>query len=592
MDIRSIPLDQLNFGHDATPPINVRKVGRSDDIITLAASIAAHGLGQALNVRDIDGVYYVADGNRRLAALHHNRDAGTIAPDAPIACNFDATAGSEELSLALNIERLPMHEADTYEAFRDLHAKGLSEPQIAGRFGIEEKRVRRMLAIGRLHPDILEAWRNNELGNQTVETVRTFTLATSLEQQAEVFHRLKAKHQLYPHAIREALGIGDRALARLMTFVGIDAYLAAGGVMVEDLFGDNHRIENPELVHQLVASTIDTMKAELEAEGWSWVAFADDLPEGWSWNWRQIHPEGEGVLTKEEKSEIRKLKKIVGKSDYWNRSPQQADAAARIEAIENLAERRLYTSEQKQQSGAVISIGREGHPDVTAGKIDPGETKIEKPVKEKPPSGLSNAVMERLSIQLTLATQDALATDGRTALAATLAAMAVNYTSDAPLKIRLDGMSPKSAEATVFADALAFLLERPADSLVEMLGAALLPAVCMRSFNAFAPPLEKTPNAALVNTLPAEAMNAALRKRFDAEDYFKSVARPLAIKAIAEALNEDEARKAGKLKKPELVAFALANVVRTGWLPPELRTAHYDGPAGADEPEELAEAAQ
>lgn len=33
------------------------------------------------------------------------------------------------------------------------------------------------------------------------------------------------------------------------------------------------------------------------------------------------------------------------------------------------------------------------------------------------------------------------------------------------------------------------------------------------------------------------------------------------------------------MKKAELVKFAVANVPVTRWLPPELRTAHYDGPA-------------
>lgn len=594
MDIRLIPLDQLHFGHEATPPINVRKVGRTEEIASLAASIAAHGLGQPLNVREIDGALYAADGNRRLAALQHNRDAGIIPADHPIPCNFDAMAGGDELSLALNIERLPMHEADTYEAFRDLHERGLTEAEIAGRFGIEPRRVRRMLAIGKLHPDILEAWRNNELGNQTIEVVRTFTLAASLEQQAEVFQRLKSKGNLFPHYIRDALGIGDRELAKLMTFIGLDAYRAAGGRMTEDLFGDNHRIEDAEIVHRLVEEKLQSLKAELEAEGWSWVEFAHDLSgDGWRYYWDRVRP-GEAEPTKEEKAEIRNLKKIVGKAEHWQRTDEQREAAALIERIEATIERRGFTEEQRQKSGAIVGIGYDGHLEIVAGRIKPKPAKAGKTEKEKPPSGLSNAVMERLSIQLTLATQDALATDGRTALAGLLAALAAGYTSNAPLKVRLDGMgSGELGEPTSFSDTLAFLLERPTDSLVEMLGAALGRALDLKSFNAFAAPLDKAQSAALVNTLPAEVMNRALRDRFDAEDYFGSVAKPLSLKAIEEAIGPDEARQAGKFKKADLVAYAKANVVPTGWLPPELRTAHYDGPApAAKASEELAEAAE
>jgi ParB family chromosome partitioning protein len=51
------------------------------------------------------------------------------------------------------------------------------------------------------------------------------------------------------------------------------------------------------------------------------------------------------------------------------------------------------------------------------------------------------------------------------------------------------------------------------------------------------------------------------------------------VKAIAEAINPDEARKASTGKtKPEIWKFAVANLGRTGWLPKELRTVHYAGP--------------
>jgi ParB family chromosome partitioning protein len=50
------------------------------------------------------------------------------------------------------------------------------------------------------------------------------------------------------------------------------------------------------------------------------------------------------------------------------------------------------------------------------------------------------------------------------------------------------------------------------------------------------------------------------------------------LKAIAEGINQDEARKIAGKTKPEIWKFALANVSKTGWLPKELRTVHYKGP--------------
>jgi ParB family chromosome partitioning protein len=78
--------------------------------------------------------------------------------------------------------------------------------------------------------------------------------------------------------------------------------------------------------------------------------------------------------------------------------------------------------------------------------------------------------------------------------------------------------------------------------------------------------------------LDTEVFNAALAKRYDDEDYFSSAPKGFVLKAIAEAINQDEARKIAGKTKPEIWKFALANVSKTGWLPKELRTVHYRGP--------------
>lgn len=43
-------------------------------------------------------------------------------------------------------------------------------------------------------------------------------------------------------------------------------------------------------------------------------------------------------------------------------------------------------------------------------------------------------------------------------------------------------------------------------------------------------------------------------------------------------LATSEARKVAAKPKADVTKFAIANVPKTGWLPPELRTMHYDGP--------------
>jgi ParB family chromosome partitioning protein len=83
---------------------------------------------------------------------------------------------------------------------------------------------------------------------------------------------------------------------------------------------------------------------------------------------------------------------------------------------------------------------------------------------------------------------------------------------------------------------------------------------------------------AIADGIAPKVMNAALRKAFDPKGYFAGVSKGLALAAITEGVNADEARKVSNKKKGEIAKAALANVPKTGWLPKELRTAHYDGP--------------
>jgi ParB family transcriptional regulator, chromosome partitioning protein len=74
-------------------------------------------------------------------------------------------------------------------------------------------------------------------------------------------------------------------------------------------------------------------------------------------------------------------------------------------------------------------------------------------------------------------------------------------------------------------------------------------------------------------------MNKALLAQFNAEDYFKSAPAALSIAAMTDIKGKGLALPK---KKPDLAALAAAEAKRTGWLPRELRTSHYDGPGAPD----------
>jgi ParB family chromosome partitioning protein len=90
--------------------------------------------------------------------------------------------------------------------------------------------------------------------------------------------------------------------------------------------------------------------------------------------------------------------------------------------------------------------------------------------------------------------------------------------------------------------------------------------------------MKRPPTAAICNALYPADMLAAIGKRWDAKDYFANVSAALRIKAATEALGEDLARTVSKMKKDEATKWCATNIPPTGWLPPQIRTAHYKGP--------------
>jgi ParB family transcriptional regulator, chromosome partitioning protein len=141
MDIK-VPLNRLKFGHEDGEGINARITGRDDDIPALAANIFANrnderptGVIENLLVKDAgDGFYSVANGNRRLRALHM---IDTPDSDLEIACtlhNVDETKAFE-FSLATAITARQLHPVDQFEAFARLEEHGKTNEEIASNTG-------------------------------------------------------------------------------------------------------------------------------------------------------------------------------------------------------------------------------------------------------------------------------------------------------------------------------------------------------------------------------------------------------------------------------------------------------------------------
>ncbi len=126
---RDIPFNKLVLSQS-----NVRRVKAGVSIEDLAASIARRGLIQSLSVfpvvdaeGDETGMFEVPAGGRRFRALELLVKQKRLAKIAPVPCVVRERDGgilAEEVSLAENIERAPLHPLDQFRAFQDMRDEG------------------------------------------------------------------------------------------------------------------------------------------------------------------------------------------------------------------------------------------------------------------------------------------------------------------------------------------------------------------------------------------------------------------------------------------------------------------------------------
>lgn len=260
-----VPLGQLLPRHSK---LNVRKTARRLSIPELAASISRVGLLQNLIVvLAADGEHYeVVAGDRRLTALKLLAKKRRIAADHDVPCLLVADASARTVSLAENILREAMHAADQFEAFAALVKEGRPVEDIAADFGVQ-----RRLKLANVSPRLMADYRG---GDVTLEQLMALTITDDHRAQEAAFYDA-------PHWQRGSAALRERLIARevsaahpLARFVGLDAYTAAGGQVIRDLFAEDDSgvyLCDPALLGQLAQAKLDVLAANLRAEGWAWV---------------------------------------------------------------------------------------------------------------------------------------------------------------------------------------------------------------------------------------------------------------------------------------------------------------------------------
>jgi len=608
MNIQMIPLNRL------TPcPANVRKSGTGIGIAELAASIAAHGLLQNLQVRSgKGGKFEVVAGARRLAALGLLAKQKTIAKTAGIACNILDDENAGEISLAENTIRLPMHPADQFTAFHALAATGKGPEEIAGRFGCTAAVVRQRLKLATVSPRLLDLYRAAEMD---LDQLMAFTVSDNHGSQEAAWFEQPC-YSRTPSGIRRTLTSTQvEAGDPRARFVGLEAYTAAGGGITRDLFQPEHEgyLTDPALLDRLAAEKLDREAAKLRAEGWGWTQIIPDIDYAALRGFGRIAPtcQPPGAEQAEELDRLSAAYEAL--IEEYGEDPEPAIA----QQMEDLSEQIdvlsagcvTWQPEDMARAGVIISIGRDGLAAIECGLQRP-EDRQEQPAAPKAdttpdgnapspaPASLSDRLIEDLTAHRTAALRTLLADDWLVALAAVVQAMAlpVFYShsfgtgtcldlraNSADLRRHAEGIADSPAAVALDAHHAAWLRRLPetAETLWDWLLAqtpdtltGLLAYCAACTVSAVRKPQDRADAAHLRH---ADQLAAALHLDMTrwwqptVAGYLGRVSKARILEAVTEGVSKGAADNLAKLKKDALAARAEERLAGTGWLPTILR---------------------
>lgn len=256
----------------------------SPGIIALAALILSQGLLQNLvghlemKGKKETGRGLIVAGGRRLQALLYLLSTGQITADYQVTVLVVSEEDAIANSLAENSGREDMHPADEAEAFGELLAKGRTPEQIASDWGRPLLMVQRRLKLAKLAPSLVELFRNGDL---SLEQATVLVLVEDHAKQEGAWKGC-ASHARTPYYLKKVL-LGEREPIegnRLVKYVTLKAYEAAGGEVVRDLFSSDGKggyIGDAALLRELAEKKLEA-KAEKMRKSLPWViASVDDL---------------------------------------------------------------------------------------------------------------------------------------------------------------------------------------------------------------------------------------------------------------------------------------------------------------------------
>ncbi|MEE9454639.1 MAG: ParB/RepB/Spo0J family partition protein [Paracoccaceae bacterium] len=274
MQLQHIPLDQLTIS-----PLNMRHSRKAPDVSDILPSIREKGIQQPLLVRENGKGFEIVAGRRRYFSLKEIEQQGQKADPVPCAIMADGDdAAALEASLIENIARCDPDEMTRYETFARLVKQGKTPAEIATTFGATEIMVKRSLALGNLTPAIRNAYRDEEIND---ETIRHLTLA-SKKQQAEWFKLFKDPEERAPLAWQLKQWLFGAEIKSKSALFDLKDY--RGGI-VADLFGDDGYFDDADKFWKLQNKCIAAKRDEFVKAGWEDVIIWDIGQHFASWDY-------------------------------------------------------------------------------------------------------------------------------------------------------------------------------------------------------------------------------------------------------------------------------------------------------------------
>lgn len=410
---RDIPFNKLVLSQ-----ANVRRVKAGISVDELAEDIARRGLLQGLSVRAVTqadgtdtGMFEIPAGGRRYRALEVLVKAKRLSKVAPVPCIVRETGIAEEDSLAENVQRAPLHPLDQFRAFQTLRERGETEEEIAAHFFVPVSVVKQRLKLAAVSAKLLDIYAEDGM---TLDQLMAFTVSPDHERQEAVFERIEQGYDKQPYAIRRMLTEGAvRASDKRALFIGIDAYIEAGGAVMRDLFQSDEGgwLQDAALVEMMVAEKLREEADAIRAEGWKWIDVATEFGYGHNYGLRQIFGAPIDVSPQEQATRDAlqaELDAIEAEHAGGDDLPEEVDARlGEIEtALAALDDRPVaYDPNEVARAGAFVSIDRDGLLRIERGFVRPeDELPIEPDIDTRagdaddygePSSDVSEGVVDR-----------------------------------------------------------------------------------------------------------------------------------------------------------------------------------------------------